>query len=397
MARSAHPSYFNICTFYVLVWCFYGFHWYDVFPHGQIDSVLSLLLGVNLLISIWCFSKVYGQRKPNLFKYINLLLATFTIYGTYYILFGPTYYVNGEAVSKASYIMSCYRSFLSIYAFYYFTRKGYLNEKSIRVYILIVVLAYLMYDFLYSRRIISTSIYGADFTNNLGYIFLFLMPAALFFKKTIFRLGILFLALICTLVSMKRGAIIIGILLLAWILLGEYKTSSKRVRLWLVVLSITVVGFGASYFIRFYAGNDFAQARIEQTLEGDSSGRDKIYGSLLNYYADKYNIAQQFFGNGPDSSLEINGHDAHNDWLDLLVSQGLFGVILYFLFWGSFYKNWRRMRENRLLYFALGSVFMIQLIRSFISMSYATLPTCGALVFGYCLASYYENKQIKKM
>ena len=393
MGRKGTFSFFSLCTIYVITWCLYGVHWYDVFPNSTIDTVSGLLLGVTLLISLWCLGHVYKWKKPKLFIYINLLLVAFTIYGFFYLLFGETYYVNGEPVSKASYIISCYRSFLSIYAFYYFTKKGYINEDSIKIYILIIAVSYLLYDFLYSQRIINNSIYGKDFTNNLGYIFLFLMPAAMFFKKTLIRLGLLFVALICVLISMKRGAILIGVLLLIWILYGEFKTSSKKTRVWLTILAIVAVGYGASYFIKYYEEDDFAQARIEQTLSGDSSGRDEIYGSLIHYYLNDYNIFQQLFGNGPDASLGINGRDAHNDWLDLLCCQGLFGVVLYLMYWGVLYKTWRRMRKDKLLFYAVGSVFIIQLIRSAISMSYATLPTCGALLLGYSLALYYQNKQ----
>ena len=99
------------------------------------------------------------------------------------------------------------------------------------------------------------------------------------------------------------------------------------------------------------------------------------------------------FGLGPDSSFDIIGKEAHNDWLEILTSQGLLGVIVYLFFWINSYIYWKRIPKNRVYYPIVGAYLIIMFTRTFFSMSYATVPTAATLILGYSIAmNEIQNK-----
>lgn len=85
------------------------------------------------------------------------------------------------------------------------------------------------------------------------------------------------------------------------------------------------------------AESDYFNHRIEQTLEGDSSNRDVIYGGLIIHFLDETNALKLFLGNGAQATLKIHGGFAHNDWLELLINNGIIGALIYILL-DLFYK-----------------------------------------------------------
>ena len=75
---------------------------------------------------------------------------------------------------------------------------------------------------------------------------------------------------------------------------------------------------------------EFMIKRMASILEGNTSGRDVIYGTIFTKWYSSTNIWNLLFGFGFAGSLEITGGSyAHNDWLELLSNFGLTGIIAY--------------------------------------------------------------------
>ena len=89
----------------------------------------------------------------------------------------------------------------------------------------------------------------------------------------------------------------------------------------IVVVSLVVY----NWFIT----NDYMMHRLEQTLEGNSSGRDVIYTTAWHAWFDCNNLGHYLFGFGYLGTIchpLMHGYMAHNDWLEILVDYGLVGV-----------------------------------------------------------------------
>ena len=185
--------------------------------------------------------------------------------------------------------------------------------------------------------------------------------------------------------GMKRGAIMIGLVCLIWFLYRTYKSSKSNRSLIIFLTSIAII-CGVAYLIDFYNNSEYFQYRIEQTLEGNSSGRDSIYGSLWQYYINQDSLLNILLGNGAMHTIKIAGNFAHNDWLELLICQGLLGIVIYLAYFISLYKNFKNSHNNSILYNILGMCLFIMFASSIFSMSYNSLSLSITLCLGYCCA-----------
>lgn len=98
-------------------------------------------------------------------------------------------------------------------------------------------------------------------------------------------------------------------------------------------------------------------------------------------------------GAGATETVNIVGNFAHNDWLELLINQGLLGVLLYVVYWIAFFRNWKLLRHDKELYAMMGCALLSCLIPSFFSMSYANMNMITTLVIGFCLANVRKMPQ----
>lgn len=389
-------SYINLCTVFILLWGLYGFHWYDSAKDSVIDAWSNVFLGINMLICMKYIIQLNRIKLPFFFHGVTALLLTFTLYGVLYIVSSKVHYIGGHAVNKGSYLVGILRSYLPLYAFYYFTLKGYINSKIITYYFVILIVFSLFYDLFFTRTWVAIG-YDEGFTNNLGYVFICFFPYVFLYKgKSILQYILLAFIVGLTINSMKRGAVLISFLLLLWFLYVNmsHQKTSKRFFLLLLTALLLIVGF--MFINNLYESSSYLQKRMELTMEGDSSGRDILYTKLLNHFWNESGWFQQLFGYGPDSTIDIIGKEAHNDWLEILTSQGLFGVIIFTFFWFNCFKYWRRMPKNSIYNYIVASFLMTQFLRSFFSMSYATIPTAATLILGYAIArNEMEVKVIK--
>ena len=383
-------------TAYILAWGVYACQ--GVFlPQGNIIS--QLLLFVLLFISLYyTYVANMRYRLPIYFIGLNILVALFTIYGIYLMIqYNPADYIVKR--DPFIYLKKIYMSLLPIYTFYVFIKEKNIDSRKMFTLIFIFLMfATVEYFHNQKEQMIKAAILGfndTEITNNMGYLFLSLMPACVFlYKKPLIQYIASGYCFVFILLGMKRGAIIIGTICLIWFLWNNLKNTNIRKRFGLLSLSLIlcVVGF---LFIQHQMENSYYfQKRVEQTLEGNSSGRDVLYGTFLDYFWNKTTPLKFAFGSGADATLKVSYNYAHNDWLEIAVNQGVLGIVIYMLYWIFFAKESLSKNYSRQEKLALQLLFMICFMKTLFSMSYYSMSTSATFILGYCLAQEKKNEQV---
>lgn len=398
---SLNPRKLNRCDWFLIAWVLYYLQGV-VYSVGGVISVS--LLSINLLVSMVYTIKVMNMPdKPVYFKGLNMLIGLFTIYGIAYIMFSPSlikYPLSGYYVQSYNYLKGIYLSMLLIYPFYYFSRKGYLTEKRLRVwglvFLLSVVLSYFHNQQVTLEHLHDRGLTTEETTNNAGYLFLSCIPLLVIYRtKPLVQFAFLSLVMVFIVMGMKRGAIIIGAATFVYFLIHTIKNSSRKYRFLFMFLSFAVC-IGSIYFFLYQMQNsDYMMKRIEATMEGNSSGRDNLYQYFWNYFVNDANPIQFLFGRGANGTLEIYHNYAHNDWLEIAVNQGVLGIIVYMIYWRKFYKTWHKATniDARTI---LAMTFLIFFAKTMFSMSYGDMTYVCTCVLGYSLANVntFNSKKI---
>lgn len=370
---------------YTALWMVYLMQ--DMFS-GAGGLLGRLLLLVLLVWSSALFFKTISHKMPTSLVFLTILLASYIFYGLIPIVTSETLRTGlgtGRGVPPFSYMKSALISIVPIYAFFHFSKKGYINTTSIK-WLAIAFFACIVANFYHSQRtLIADALNGEEFTNNVGYEFLMLIPY-LYFPKKKYALPLMAGISIFIVMAMKRGAILIGAVCILAYLYGWIKNSSKRRKL-LTLVGISVFVFLGVYYVKdFYQNSLYFQYRVEQTLEGNTSGRDRLAQTLLDYYLQDAIFLEQVFGGGANATLKHTTSFAHNDWLEMLINQGIVGVFILLTFYLALFLDVRRMRNiNRTYYSAFMMLFFIVFTKTFFSMSICNMKLYTTLLMGYFL------------
>lgn len=382
----------NRCDFFLLIWVLYYLQGI-VYPEGGIVSLA--ILGVNLLISASCTFKVMRWRnKPIYFKGLNILMLMFTIYGFALVLMNPStlyYPISCMSMKSYSYIKSIYLSLLPIYPFYYYTKKGYLTAERLRIWGMIFLASVTLSYFRTQREsleaLIERGSKADEITNNSGYLFLSCLPLlVLYRKKPIIQFSFLAFVMAFIVMGMKRGAIAIGLASSVYFMWQAITKSKGKTRFLFIVLSVSICIGSVLFFIHQMSSSDYMIKRIEDTLAGNSSGRDSLYSFFWKYFTEDASFIHYLIGRGANGTLEIYYNYAHNDWLEIAVNQGLLGVIVYAFYWLCFYETWRHA-TNIAAKTILVITALIFIAKTLFSMSYADMSYVSTSVLGYALAT----------
>lgn len=378
-----------ICNIYVTLWLLYNFHWQgvgDFFP--ILDFFSNLFLGMNLIISA-VFAGLAWKNYMNspVMQSILVLVLLFTIYGLISIMQDGKILIRGEGayVSSGTYLIGALRSFLPLCTFYYLTKNGYLTENFMR-YWFWVFLIQSVYLYFMGRMMLGLSGMDEVRTNNLGYIFVALFPfVCLFDKKPFLQSVIIFLFLFITIMSLKRGAILTMTLAILFFFWNQAKSLNSIKKIIAIAFFCISLFFLSDFVGDMYERNDVFQRRIENTLEGRTSGRDEITSHLLSKYANS-NLIYLIFGYGADGTIKELRY-AHNDWLEMLYDQGVIGFFAYFVFWFVIYRIMRNQfqRKTSIALF-LGVIFICNFTKTFFSMWFSMANMYITMPLGYCLA-----------
>ena len=377
---------FNFCDLYFGGWCLYYLQG-NLYSSGGIFS--QTLLFCLLIVSMYVFIKENIRGGLPLFiKNVNILLAMFALYGLWLMLCGEKMYINSEIVSNFTYLKEVCNSLLPVFVFYHCARVGILTEKRLRMYSLFAIgVAYLSCIHNYNSMLQEALLRGSsrtEFTSNVGYEFVRILPLVCVWRKHIFVQYLLLFIVSCfVFMAMKRGAILILCMCLMFFFGMGIKSLKGKRRLWALGLLFLACWIGGYYLFSFYENSVHFQTRVMATLDGDSSGRDNLFLSLFEAWTN-FDFFSLIFGRGANATIEIIGNYAHNDWLELLINQGLLGCILYGIYFLCLYMEVKKAKGKDIK-LPLFLVFLILFMSSLFSMSYNSISYGLSLSLGYCL------------
>lgn len=396
---SLNPAKLNRCDWFILVFVVYYLQGI-LYTSGGTFSIL--LLGINLMVSIGCAIKIWKRMyNPSYIKGLNLLVLMFSIYGFALIIMNPStvhYGLSGYSMASYNYIKSVYLSILPIYAFYYFSLKGYLTAERLRrwavVFCISSVLVYYHYMQQALVRMLDRGALVGEITNNAGYVFLSLIPVwVVFRKKPLLQYVGLAFCMVFIMKGMKRGAIVVGGVAVLYLIWQIIKNSRGKQRIVVILLTVALAIAGVYFVIDLMSSSDYFLQRIQETKDGNSSGRNHLYSFFWTYFTERADTLHYLFGRGANGTLEIFYNYAHNDWLEIAVNQGFWGLVVYVIYWKNFYTTWRRS-TNIEAKTIIAFVGIIYFAKTLFSMSYADMTYVCTSVFGYALATMNKVNEI---
>lgn len=389
----------NPCNIYLSFLTFYLIQGVMIPTGGTVFSQLilscAMLMGIYYTVKTICLPNI-----PVYFTGLNMLFFMFIIYGIL-LLFSNHHYIiifSWSEVPNSTFLKNIFLSLPNVYVFYYFSRKGYLTEKALKKWV-IVFLASSVFRYIDNQMALLNmmqlkGVQTKEMTNNMGYLFVALMPTIAVFKdKVRIQYGILILCMAFIMMAMKRGAIIVGTIMLIYILYFNYKYNKNVSKRKVIVFSLFIIV--AAYFITEYMmeSSDYFMSRIEQTKEGNSSGRNALYERYWNHFKNETDIFKYLLGNGANATLGIGVNYAHNDWLEIAIDEGVLGLVIYCIYWFCFWRTIASIKYNITAKLVLTLTFISFLIMTVFSMSYTEYSIYSCSVFGYYLAHYKEKGQ----
>lgn len=223
----------------------------------------------------------------------------------------------------------------AFFPFYYFGYRQYDLQKVFRIMLFASIpLAVMLFYREERENLLLKVTSNTDVINNTSYLFLFLTPFIFLVKNKILKNLIFLLMFTFVIEGAKRGALIIFVLILCYNIFDQIKALSKESavnKLKYVVIYSAAIVVGYVYLLNKFTQNTFLISRLEGLDEGNVSGRDVIYESLINNWMNAENFHHLIIGFGFASSMRYSGTGnlAHNDWMELLTNFGLIGVFLY--------------------------------------------------------------------
>lgn len=374
----------NRCDVFVGIWALYNLQ--DIiYPRGILNQLLQLVM---ILFILYDSYHVWRETHSEpLIRATIVLFIMYLIYGIFLILFPPGTMKSGTY----TYIQYAIISLLPILMFYSYTLKGYLTEQRMCVYLLLMIpIVYIVSQHNYQEMLLEAITNRTEFTDNTGYMYLALIPlVGMFYRKPVLQYVLFGVIFFLILSSMKRGAILIAVLCLFCLVYVNYrKGSSKKIRLYTFLLS-TLAIIASLYFFEYMIENsDYFVQRFDSTLEGNTSGRDVLFTKAWDGFWNSSNIFYIIFGHGARSTYADLGNYAHQDWLEMLYSNGIvgFSVLLYFfiVFFRTVYKHYKYSPDSRTLAYIM--LFIVCFSKTMFSMSIMELEISQTMLVGYMLA-----------
>lgn len=389
----------NPCNIYIALLTFYSMQGTLIPTGGSILSQVILL--ITMLMGLYYTIKVFFlPRKPVYFSGLNLFFLVLVIYGVILLLSSHNYVVQAKTydneVPNYYYLKNLFLSFPNIYTFYYFSIKRYLTEELLKKWVIVFfcVAVFRFFDYRLTAMQIAllNGVDAEEVTNNMGYVFAALIPAVVVFKRNPrIQLALLIISLFFIIIGMKRGAILVGVVSLLYYLYFNYRFNKTISRTKVILFSLLIIIAGLYITQYMMTTSEYFNYRIESTRSGSTSGRNELYAHFWNHFKHEQNLFRFLLGNGANATLGIGENYAHNDWLEIAINQGVFGLFVYVFYWGCFLKTIRCIRFNKTAKLVLSLTFISFFIKTIFSMSYTGYSMMPCTVFGYYLAHCMEK------
>lgn len=374
----------NRCDWYVVLWCIVQLEEVIHIEGAISQGIQALLLGWALYEGIAYM--LPNRRFPLMLQATSVLTFMYVVYGLVFIVEAPAYF-SGDP--HYVYMKSFLVSFMPLFLFYKYSQQGYLTEERFCAYLGVFLCTVGgRYIQQYLSNMSKTETDGT--TNNYGYSFLTLLPWVFFlYKKRLLQYVTLAIMMLFVLFSMKRGAIAIGAVCVIWFLVDSirHSTSNKHKMSAVFFGATIVVGavFAVSYLL---ATSDYFNSRIEATQKGDSSGRDRLYSTLIDAFVNDDSYIHLIFGRGAYATFDIIHKMAHNDWLETATNNGFLGISCMLFFIISMFFTARQGKKK--LPKEIGTVLLMMTFtfvsQTFFSMAIQGMPIYVSMIIAYVAA-----------
>ena len=380
---------FNILLVIITLYFLQGW----LFDHGSLVS--QGIVALWLIIDIVYLLKYLRLR---LLEPVGRIFLVFWALQTITWLFTPLLTENSIYRISWAGTYSIYKNisivFLTYFPFFIFSYKNVVDEKRLKTLSLLSLLCLIGAFFI----TLNESIFEkgtTEITNNGAYYLVVIIPLlGIFFEDFVAFLLYGGLAILI-LTGAKRGAILCGFAELLLFFYYYFKKSRQN-KVSLKFIWVFVAVFLLSYIaLRVFNGSDYLQSRFDQTRVGDSSLRDEIYSLAILKYGEQ-GFFTRLFGNGMSSTLLIIDGYAHQDWLELLINNGIIGVFIYAMVFVTlfiyYFKN--RKHLSLMLRYMFLSAALGWLLRSLYSMGYVSIETSFYAIVFALVCGNQRNKHL---
>lgn len=366
------------------IFCMIGNLLYFLFPFPAIIWRLSFVL-----LGLYCVYAGYFRYGFSSVEKVILIFA-----GLILMHFFLSYLWNDPSTGAIGNILYAQLSFVM---FAFLGKKGILTHKFISVSAILLTVAAIPSFYNTQQLALARLASGGDETTvNASTIFLMLLPLLFCVKKRVVSLVLFCVCLFFLITGAKRGNILAAVIpsiLFLWMLFKENKKNVFKISV--LIIAVAAIAVWAKDLI---LSNDYLLRRYEQTLEGNTSGRDVIYSTMWNMWSGADNIVNLLFGYGYNGTfLYSSVHTfAHNDWLEILVDFGVLGVLLYAALFISFVRLYFKLDKGypRIVCLAVVSIWFMKTLYSmgFSDESLALM----SIPFGCLFGGYFNDRRISE-
>lgn len=366
------------------IFCMIGNLLYFLFPFPAILWRLSFVL-----LGLYC---VYAGYIRYGFSGVEKAILLFT--GLNLIYFFVSYLWNNPSTTTLG---NTLYALLAFVMFAFLGKKGTLTRKFILVSAILLTVAAIPSFYNAQQLALAEIASGRDETTvNASVLFLMLLPLLLCVKKLIAALVLYCVCLFFLIMGAKRGNILAAIIpsiLFLWMLFKENKKNVFKISL--LLIAVAAIAVWAKDMV---LSDDYLLSRYEQTLEGNTSGRDVIYSTMWNMWSGTDNIVNLLFGYGYNGTFLYSPMHkfAHNDWLEILVDFGLLGALFYAAIFISFARLYFRLDRGypRLVCIAIVSIWFMKTLYS-MGFTDQTLALMS-IPFGCLFSGYFNDRRISE-
>ena len=361
----------------------------DVGIRGEIKEgrpIVQAVGGLSTLLIVWYnISNIKRFTIGTNWRFITFwsyFIALLSIYYLFSFLNLPSDFVD---TNPRNLVIAIY-GFAVFVFFYYGVVNNHLSKKNLNIVLLIVIINGL-FEIYYAVAFVAIK-QGVEVINtSAGYIFVMILPLLMYrFRKD--NIWIFIITLLLTMMTGKRGALVIyGVLFIYSIY--NFKSIKNQIKLnWKVFLFLGIILF--SYFFLMENAFESLENRMGNIVHKEKgtigSGRDVIWSTLFLAWYNSQSFIYLIFGFGFYATSSIEGHIAHNDFVEFLVDFGLLGLSFYLLVLGKFYIAVKRIKKyNKYLSLLLVFCLIILLGRGMIAGTLRTDNIILSISMGYLL------------
>lgn len=353
---------------------------------GQVSPVTIFCFGMFVLVGAYSMivkQSVTLDTTLNRFWFVFVVMLIITIIVSPYYVYGVRY----EAIGRVNTLNQGKYSIafgLTYFTGYYIGKKNkILQNDFFYLAILIFITSVVHYFLAILFREESTGEENQGFTNNASYFIATALPFIPFiFKRSkLVAFAIFTVAVGLIVLGSKRGALLCTFACFAFSIYYYVKHNPKSIGLNTKIAIFFVILIFVGFIVNRYYSNDYLMQRMEKTQESGFGTREIAYKILFNHWWNDDNFLTFVFGNGTSQSVSVWGNYAHNDWLELLIDNGLFGVIIYA---SIYFRSFKYVYDNEFPFHVKWCLYLCLIIwglKSCFSMGYNNFSTILMVYF----------------